>query len=123
MPLNSDSDGHLLADYREEDGRLYRRLSIPNRVAILEENRELQRNPDALRKMEGMGVELRIPEPDYYMLLEKIPALNSPDREIQLRAWHAFLGSSASDPYRLKPRVKKNGLAVAVAGASLVSQL
>jgi hypothetical protein len=121
--LDPDYDGFMRADYKTEDGKLHRRLSTPNRNAILQENQELQRNKGALRDLGSMGCELRIPEPDYYMLVDLYPDLDSKDADIQTRAWQRFLASSASDAYRVTPRVKRNGLSIAVAGASLVSQL
>jgi hypothetical protein len=114
-----ESDGVLAGDFAIEDGKVHRRLSSPQREGILKENMTLQNDPGALRPLESMGCELRIPEPDYYMLIELFPELNSPDGETQTRAWQRFLANPISDPYRVHARRKKSGLDTIVASSTI----
>lgn len=52
------------------------------------------------------GVELSIPELDYYVLQHRFPDLKSKDPEIRRRAWLKFAKSPESEPYRLY-RIKR----------------
>lgn len=47
------------------------------------------------------GMELSIPELDYYVLVQRFPDLRSPDAEIKRRAWLKFKNDPASEPYRI----------------------
>lgn len=47
------------------------------------------------------GVELSIPELDYYVLQHRFPDLKSPDHEIRTRAWLKFSNSPEAEPYRV----------------------
>lgn len=100
--IQRQSDGVLIRETVLDDGRLYGRLIQPNRNEILNANAELRKNPGALRSMDSMGLELTIPESDYYYLKQKYPELSSPDGAIRTRAWKKFIGSSESAIYKVR---------------------
>lgn len=52
------------------------------------------------------GLELSIPELDYYCLLERFPDLKAPDNATKLAAWKKFIRSPLSEPYRIHRRRK-----------------
>ncbi len=103
MPLRS-FDGSLLEEWTIEGGRLVRRQAQPSEDTILQFNAELQKQPEALRKLTSMGWELNIPELHYHRLVKKYPALGSVDSKERTEAWRKFLGTSESDPYRVHAR-------------------
>ena len=98
------SDGELLANWRVVDGQLVRTMTQPREDVILEANRELRKNPAAIRPMSFMGWELCMPELNYYALIKKYPDLAAPDKDTSLRAWKKFLRTSEADPYRVRDR-------------------
>ena len=100
------TDGTLIRHtHLDSDGMAYGELLQPGRQAILERNAELRKNPDALQHLESMGLELTIPEVDYYILQQKYPELKSSCATTRSLAWAKFMRSSESDPYRVRPRV------------------
>ena len=84
-------------------GKLFRRQTQPNRELLLERNAKLRRE-GGLADLTFAGLELRIPEIDYYQLRKKYPDLNAPDGEIRTKAWRRFAASSEADPYRIRDR-------------------
>ena len=97
-------DGELLASWKVEDGKLVRRMTQPREDRILDDLSEIRKSPDALRNLEWAGWELSIPELHFHRLVQKYPELQAPDREICLKAWKRFLGTSEADPYRVRDR-------------------
>lgn len=75
-----------------------------SRQLILERNLRLRNEPGALNHMGFMGLELTIPQEDYYNLLKKYPDLNSRDSLTHSLAWKKFMGSAESVPYRVRAR-------------------
>lgn len=101
----------ILQGWRVEGGTLVRSRSQPDRVQLLEHNQELRNNPGALRDMSFAGLEMNLPELDYYLLIEQYPDLNSPDAEIKTKAWRKFMASPLADPYRVRDRPRARALA------------
>lgn len=97
-------DGELLASWEVVNGQLVRTMTQPREDLILSDLQEIRKSRDALRPLDGMGWELCIPELHFHRLIKRLPDLQSPDREICLRAWKKFLGSSDSDIYRVRHR-------------------
>jgi hypothetical protein len=60
------------------------------------------RNDGGLGHQEWASVVLSIPELDFIVLCKRFPELQSPDAEINRRAWERFLVSSDSAPYRVR---------------------
>lgn len=73
-----------------------------SRKMILERNLRLRNEPGALRHLDHMGLELTIPEEDYYNLIKKYPDLNSKDHLTQSLAWKKFMGTAEAVPYRVR---------------------
>lgn len=94
----------FLRNWCIEAGKLKRRRELPGRRAILEDNQRLRNEPEAIRNLSFAGPILNIPEPDLYALWRKYPDLNSRDKMTKRNAWLKFLGSSESDPYRIRER-------------------
>ena len=105
-PPPPTSDGVLFADFKIEGGELVRRIRQPSEDRILDRNRELRKNPGALRELTFAGLELNIPVLHYERLTAKYPDLHSLSAETRTRAWRKFMGSSEADPYRVRDRKK-----------------
>ncbi len=103
----TEFDGVLLSSWRFEGGKLVRKQTQPSRELILDHNAELKKNPDALRHLSFAGLELNIPMLDLIVLQKKYPALASSIGQERKAAWLKFMGSSESDPYRVRDRRKK----------------
>ena len=99
----------FLRNWCVEAGKLKRRLELPGRVAILEDNARLRNEPEAMRDLSFAGLSLNIPEPDLYALWRKYPDLNAPDTMTKRNAWLRFIGSSEADPYRVRNRTRNRG--------------
>ncbi len=115
----TDSDGEIDAEFVIEDGKIYRRMRTKNAQGVLQRNKELQRNPGAIKPLDWAGVELTIPTAEYHKLIERYPDLNSPDGEIQTRAWLKVMGHPASDRWRQKER-KRQGAITGIGGGPTV---
>ena len=100
----SKTDGTLVRRIVEHCDGLYSTLFQPSRKMILERNAELRKNPGALNNMEMMGLELTMPEEDYWTLVRKYPDLKSSDPTVRTVAWRNFMGSREADPYRVRER-------------------
>jgi len=87
--------------YQPHEGRTYRRLSQPSRQLILDRNATLRQIPGAVRDLSFGRLALTIPLEDLETIRDKYPDLRSKDPEIKRRAWHAFIASSESLPYRV----------------------
>ena len=103
----TDFDGAILSRWKFEGGKLVRKQVQPLEDTILDFNAELQKNPGALRDLTSMGWELNIPELHYHRLVKAHPDLGCPDSSIRTAAWRKFIGSSESDPYRVRSRRRK----------------
>lgn len=88
-------------------GQLKRRAELPGRFAILDDNQRLRNEPEAMQNLSFAGLALQIPEPDLYALWRKYPDLNSKHTHTRRNAWIRFMGSSESDPYRVRQRNRK----------------
>lgn len=97
----------FLENWLVKAGQLKRKAELPGRFAILDENQELRRNPDAIQNLSFAGPCLQIPEPDLYALWRKYPELNVADKMTRRNAWLKFIGSSEADPYRVRERNRK----------------
>ena len=102
-----ETDGSLIAEsFIDNDGVLHGRMhqDKTERNNILKRNQKLRNEPDKLRHLESMGLELQIPKVDYHYLIKKYPALESHDKLQKSLAWKAFMTSSECDPYRVRYR-------------------
>ena len=93
-----------VAEYITEDEKVYARHHTDHRIAnrVMQRNRELQRNPGAVKTTSFGKLELDIPLSHMPMLDKFFPGLadpGHPDHKWQLRA---FMASPASAPYRLQ---------------------
>lgn len=77
------------------------------RKSLLNHNQELRKDPRALRRLETMCLELKIPETDLPVLKQIYPNLAASDGHIRTAAWNHFINSSVADPYRVRPRRSK----------------
>ena len=84
------------------DGTFTSQLQQRNRGIILERNRELQRNPGAIRDCSFMGLEYDIPVADYHTITKAIrranPGCGSRDMSMLLRGWLEKYGQ----PYKVR---------------------
>jgi hypothetical protein len=89
------------------DGTVARSRSYqPNRAAILKQNRELRKSPDAVRTTSFGKLELDIPITDWKVLGKFFPGLDDPSHPDHKWQMRRFLKSPASDPYRIVERKK-----------------
>ena len=100
----------FLRNWCIEAGKLKRRRELPGRRAILEDNQRLRNEPEAVQNLSFAGPILNIPEPDLYALWRKYPDLNARDKMTKRNAWLKFLGSSESDPYRIRERKRSRAI-------------
>jgi len=77
-------------------------MSTDIRGAILERNRELRRNPDALQDLSFGRKVLDIPELDYWHLRAKYPDIFEGDKDTRAKALARFLASPESAPYKVR---------------------
>ena len=103
----AEFDGVLFSSWRFEGAQLVRKQTQPSRELILDHNAELKKNPGALQNLSFAGLELNIPVLDLIVLQKKYPALGSSIGQERKAAWLKFMGSSESDPYRVRDRRKK----------------
>lgn len=87
------------------DGRLTHALEQVNRADVLDAVAATRReHPVADR--EGFGRwALSIPFEDHAALVRKYPDLAARDAQIRTRAWHVFIQSDESMPYRMRDRI------------------
>ena len=100
----------IVSELHVDNGVAHWRTVNAGRKAHLDYLQELRKNPEAIRHLSFAGLELSFPdvsELDWWK--RQIPDLDSPDRETRKRAWSWFMGSSYSDPYRVRER-KKRGI-------------
>lgn len=97
-------DGPIFSSWKMEGTHLVRTQVQPSQDIILDFNAELRKNKGALRHLSFAGLELNIPEIDFYVLLKKYPDLGCPDAEIKTKAWRKFIGTSESDKFRVRDR-------------------
>jgi hypothetical protein len=76
-------------------------MSTNIRTAILERNRETQRNPGAVKDLSFGRWALSIPELDHIHLVAKYPDLQSHHGPTKQAALAKFMASSESAPYRV----------------------
>ncbi len=100
-------DTSLRATWKVEQGHLVRRLTQPDRDAIMDANAELRKNEGALRPLSFAGLALRIPDLDLMRLWKKYPDLKAPDAATRRAAWLRFIGSAEADPYRVQDRKRR----------------
>ena len=72
----------------------------PSRGVILDTVAELKKN-DAIRDLSFGRWALSVPFEDYENLLKQFPELGNPEGAIRTKAWHRFLKSPRSIPYRI----------------------
>ena len=109
-PLPPQSDGVLASRWKLEGGELVRITTQASEDPILERNRELRKNPGALRSLDSMGLELTIPELHYWRLVKKYPELGSVNAATKTAAWKRLMRSSESDPYRVNDRRRQRAI-------------
>ena len=78
----------------------------PTKDAILNNNAELRKNPEVLRKLSTMQWALNIPTVDYQRLIKCNPLLVCEDAETRNKAWVDFIASDESLPYRVREHKK-----------------
>ena len=85
-------------------GRLHSRLVMSTNIrgAILERNKELRRNPDALKDLSFGRLALSIPELDYWHLRKKYPDMFIGPAVDRQRALARFCASPESAPYKVR---------------------
>lgn len=95
----------LINELIVEDGVAHWRHHDSSIKPHLEYLAELRKNPGALDHMSFAGWELSFPSVEHLQLIKnKLPDLDSPDRETRRRAWAWFMKSSYADPYRVRER-------------------
>lgn len=95
------TDGVLVRElYAEPDGTVSSRLHQPSRDAILERTARV-RAEKPLRDLTFGRKVLDIPVIDRFVLHFTHPELDDPDTATRTRAWHRFIASSDSAPYRV----------------------
>lgn len=90
-----------------QDGEVYSERWQPDRDKILKRNRELQKNKGAVATWDFGRLALDIPHTDWPAICHFFPGIddpNHPDHKWQMRK---FLGSPASDPYRVEERKRR----------------
>jgi len=107
LPKSSEFDGVIRTDTYTEQGHVVTKRTQPNRDQILRLNQEARKDPGALKHSSFGGLELSIPELDYYKLIRIYPELNSPDGTERTKAWRKFFHSAEAAPYRVRDRVRK----------------
>ena len=95
--------------FGNSDGDIRRETSQPLRNAILNDNAEIRKNPESLRKLDAMEWTLQIPEDDFGVLIKCNPALNHDDAVIRTAAWKAFIAAPESMPYRVRNQSWRKG--------------
>lgn len=96
--LTHDDDGTLRRDvFREPDGTVSSRLRQVGRDRILE---GVAMRRGLARKLDWGRLVLTIPVVDLARIKDRYPELRAPDAETRNRAWHRFIASSESAPYR-----------------------
>ena len=102
-----ESDGSVISEsFIDDDGILHGRkhANQKERNDILRRNKKLRNEPDKIRHLGSMGLEMQIPKADFYYLTKKYPALKSVDQFERSLAWKKFMKSPESDPYRVRYR-------------------
>jgi len=107
--LPTQTDGVLFASWRMEGTQLVRRVTQPSESLILQLNEQIRSEPGAVRAMDWGKLYLQIPRRALLALRKKYPDLSSPHSHTRTQAWHKFLRSSESDPYRLQHRSRARG--------------
>ena len=97
------TDGYKL-DYRvcPHEGKVYRKLTQPDRDLILNRNVELRKNKGALNDLSFGRQMFSVPFEDYEHLKRKHPELRSNDTQTRSDFWIRFLKSPESLPYRVQ---------------------
>ena len=98
--------GDIVNWHTLEQGHLVRHQVQPTRNAVLERNATIQREPEALRRLDWASWQLSIPELDMKILAKKHPELMNPDGPTRKAAWKRFIESDEADPYRVRARTK-----------------
>ena len=98
-----------MKDYEEQSTHQFNDFGLPEkrgpnpqRKAILEYNSRI-RIEQPQRKLPNMLCALNIPLMDWAILKVRFPELESPDHEIQRKAWVVFHNHPISKPYRVTP--------------------
>ncbi len=94
-------DGVTKAEYHIEGTTVHRRVISPQRSAILDFNREMRKNRDAINPWSFGQAEFNIPVCDIPMLNHLFPHLMDSGHPEYKWAWNKFKRSPASAPYRL----------------------
>lgn len=81
-----------------------RQMVQPNEDKILASNRELQKDPTALRKLDSMQWLASIPENVYWFLKKEFPELGSPNAQVRTKAWLQLLNSREYEKLRVRAR-------------------
>jgi hypothetical protein len=63
------------------------------------------RATEGVRKTDGLRLALQIPIEDHQRLVAANPALASKDAKERTDAWHAFMHSPVSLPYRVSEKI------------------
>jgi hypothetical protein len=94
--------GGVTGEYHIDGDKVHRRLISPVADKVMERNKELRRNPGAVRTTSFGKLELDIPLAHMPMLDKYFPGIANPahpDHKWQLRR---FMKSPVSAPYRLQ---------------------
>ena len=110
QPLATETNGHIFASWKIEQGQLVRTMVQPSEGPILDFNRELQKNPGAIHDLDGVGRwVLSVPENLYWLLVKKFPDLNSHDSQARTKAWVRLMNDRDYADFRLQHRSLRRG--------------
>ena len=84
-----------------EDGKTWLHRYDRTAAGILETNKLMRLEPEAIRPMDGMKWALSIPVDDLQMLKGQYPDLASSDGHTKHKAYQKFMRSPMSEPYRV----------------------
>lgn len=92
------------AEYRFEDEKVFAAHFTDTNIrnAVLQRNKELRKNPGAVKTTSFGKLELDIPLQDMAMLNKLFPGMANPADPGHKLALRAFMRSPASTPYRLQ---------------------
>jgi hypothetical protein len=89
-----------------EQGHLVRQNYQPSRSAVLDEVKFRRDHPGTVKDVGFGRAVLSIPQHDFQRLIKAYPDLISLDAIEQTKAWHKFMRSSESVPFRNFPKIK-----------------
>ena len=105
----TDNDGVIFAKWKVEGDKLVRTMIQPSEDSILAFNRELQKNPGAVRDLDWGKLALNIPDNVYWFLVKQFPDLNAQNAAARTAAWLKLYNSREFESFRVTPRSMARG--------------